>query len=96
MARHFADVDGKPHVIDDGQVNLGIRVDVEKKDGGRTLMVPSSATPGRLTFPQFLDAFGDLIARARENKLTADEPPGREHLAHHPGWIGHRSPPCRG
>ena len=27
-------------MIDDGAVNLGIAVDVEKKDGGRTLMVP--------------------------------------------------------
>ena len=40
MAHHFAEIDGKPHVIDDGAVNLGIAVDVEKKDGGRTLMVP--------------------------------------------------------
>ena len=40
MARHFDEIDGKPHVIDDGAVNLGIAVDVERKDGGRTLMVP--------------------------------------------------------
>src|SRR5205807_8966479 len=40
MAHHFADVEGRPHRIDDGQVNLGIAVDVEKKDGTRTLMVP--------------------------------------------------------
>ena len=48
MARHFAEVDGKPHVIDDGGVNLGIAVDVEKKDGGRTLMVPVIRDAGRL------------------------------------------------
>ena len=42
---HFAEIDGKPHVFDDGGVNLGIAVDVEKKGGGRTLMVPSSRTP---------------------------------------------------
>ena len=35
MAHHFADIDGRPHRIDDGQVNLGIAVDVR-----------SSATPG--------------------------------------------------
>ena len=40
MAHHFAEIDGKPHRVDDGAVNLGIAVDVEKKDGGRTLMVP--------------------------------------------------------
>src|SRR3954447_11277365 len=73
MAHHFAELDGKPHVIDDAQVNLGIAVDVEKKGGGRTLMVPVIKDAGRLTFPQFLDAFNALIAKARENKLTADD-----------------------
>ncbi len=40
MANHYAEIDGKPNRIDDGQVNLGLAVDVEKKDGSRTLMVP--------------------------------------------------------
>jgi 2-oxoglutarate decarboxylase len=88
MARHFAEVDGKPHVVDDGGVNLGIAVDVEKKDGGRTLMVPVIRDAGRLSFPEFLDAFGDLIARARENKLTADDLQGANVSLTNPGGIG--------
>ncbi len=40
MSHHFDTIDGKPTRIDDGAVNLGIAVDVEKKDGSRTLMVP--------------------------------------------------------
>ena len=50
MADHFAEIDGKPHRVDDGQVNLGLAVDVEKKDGSRTLMVPVIADAGRLPF----------------------------------------------
>src|SRR6185503_6984589 len=73
MTHHFAEIDGKPHRVDDGAVNLGIAVDVEKKDGSRTLMVPVIRDAGRMTFTGFLDAFNDLIARARENKLTADD-----------------------
>src|SRR4051794_4528620 len=73
MARHFAEIDGKPHVVDDGRVNLGIAVDVERKGGGRTLMVPVIRDAGRLTFAQFLEAYNDLIARARDNGLTADD-----------------------
>jgi 2-oxoglutarate decarboxylase len=88
MAVHFADIDGKPHVIDDGQVNLGIAVDVEKKGGGRTLMVPVIRNAGRLTFPQFLDAFNELIAKARENKLTADDLQGANVSLTNPGGIG--------
>jgi multifunctional 2-oxoglutarate metabolism enzyme len=88
MARHFAAVDGRPHVIDDEQVNLGIAVDVAKKDGSRTLMVPVIRDAGRLTFRQFLDAFGDLIARARDNKLTADDLQGANVSLTNPGGIG--------
>src|SRR5215210_462202 len=88
MAHHFADVDGKPHRVDDGAVNLGIAVDVERKDGGRTLMVPVIRDAGRLTFSGFLDAFDDLIARARENKLTADDLQGANLSLTNPGGIG--------
>src|SRR4051812_46978113 len=88
MATHFAELDGKPHVIDDGGVNLGIAVDVEKKGGGRTLMVPVIRDAGRLTFPQFLEAFNDLIAKARDNKLTADDLQGANLSLTNPGGIG--------
>jgi 2-oxoglutarate decarboxylase len=88
MARHFDAVDGKPHVIDDGAVNLGIAVDVERKDGGRTLMVPVIRDAGRLSFPQFLDAFNGLIAKARDNQLTADDLQGANVSLTNPGGIG--------
>ena len=88
MARAFQEIDGKPHVLDAGAVNLGIAVDVERKDGGRTLMVPVIRDAGRLSFPEFLDAFGDLITRARENALTADDLQGANVSLTNPGGIG--------
>ncbi|MDQ3769826.1 MAG: 2-oxo acid dehydrogenase subunit E2, partial [Actinomycetota bacterium] len=87
MAHHFAD-HGKPTRVDDGQVNLGIAVDVEKKDGSRTLMVPVICDAGRLPFSRFVDAFGDLITRARDNKLTADDLSGANISLTNPGGIG--------
>jgi len=88
MTHHFEERDGKPYRIDDGAVNLGIAVDVEKKDGSRTLMVPVIKDAGRLSFTEFLDAFGDLITRARENKLTADDLTGANLSLTNPGGIG--------
>ena len=88
MARAFQEIDGKPHVLDAGAVNLGIAVDVERKDGGRTLMVPVIRDAGRLSFPEFLDAFGDLITRARDNSLTADDLQGANLSLTNPGGIG--------
>src|SRR5215207_8107218 len=88
MAHHFDTIDGKPNVIDDGACNLGIAVDVERKDGGRTLMVPVIRDAGRLSFQQFLDAFDELIAKARENRLGADDLQGANVSLTNPGGIG--------
>jgi multifunctional 2-oxoglutarate metabolism enzyme len=88
MAHHFEERDGKPFRLDDGQVNLGIAVDVEKKDGSRTLMVPVIRDAGRLSFDEFLDAYNDLIARARDNKLTADDLTGANVSLTNPGGLG--------
>ena len=53
MGNHFAEIDGKPHRIEDHQVNLGLAVDVEKRDGSRTLMVPVILDAGSQSFEEF-------------------------------------------
>ena len=73
MAHHFVESGGVPYRVDDGGVNLGLAVDVEKKDGSRTLMVPVIRDAGRLSFRQFLDAYNALVEKARTNTLTADD-----------------------
>ncbi|HEX8086292.1 MAG TPA: multifunctional oxoglutarate decarboxylase/oxoglutarate dehydrogenase thiamine pyrophosphate-binding subunit/dihydrolipoyllysine-residue succinyltransferase subunit [Solirubrobacteraceae bacterium] len=88
MAHHFEERDGKPTRIDDGAVNLGIAVDVEKKDGSRTLMVPVIRDAGRLSFTDFKAAFDALIAKARENRLTADDLAKANISLTNPGGIG--------
>ena len=88
MAHHFAEIDGKPHRCDDGVVNLGLAVDVEKKDGSRTLMVPVIRDAGRLGFGGFLDAYNALVEKARTNKLTADDLTGGNITLTNPGGIG--------
>ncbi|MBB4663256.1 2-oxoglutarate dehydrogenase E1 component [Conexibacter arvalis] len=88
MAHHFAEIDGKPHRVDDGGVNLGLAVDVEKKDGSRTLMVPVIRGADKLTFKQFLDAYNALVEKARTNTLTADDLSGGNITLTNPGGIG--------
>jgi len=88
MASHFAEIEDKPHRIDDGQVNLGLAVDVEKKDGSRTLMVPVIADAGRLPFDQFVQAYDVLVEKARTNTLTADDLQGANITLTNPGGIG--------
>jgi 2-oxoglutarate decarboxylase len=88
MAHHFVEIDGKPHRIDDGQVNLGIAVDVEKKDGSRTLMVPVIRDAGRMSFRDFKAAFDGLIEKARTNTLSADDLTGANISLTNPGGLG--------
>jgi multifunctional 2-oxoglutarate metabolism enzyme len=88
MANHFAEVDGKPHRMQDGQVNLGLAVDVEKKDRTRTLMVPVIRNAGRLPFERFLAAYDALVEQARTNTLTADDLVGANVTLTNPGGLG--------
>jgi 2-oxoglutarate dehydrogenase E1 component len=88
MAHHFAQSDGDPYRVDDGQVNLGLAVDVEKKDGSRTLMVPVIRDAGRLNFREFLDAYNALVEKARTNTLSADDLTGGNISLTNPGGIG--------
>ena len=88
MANHFEQIEGKPHRIEDGQVNLGLAVDVEKKDGSRTLMVPVILNAGRLEFDRFLDAYDALVEKARTNTLTADDLTGANVTLTNPGGLG--------
>ncbi|MGA9856708.1 MAG: multifunctional oxoglutarate decarboxylase/oxoglutarate dehydrogenase thiamine pyrophosphate-binding subunit/dihydrolipoyllysine-residue succinyltransferase subunit, partial [Solirubrobacteraceae bacterium] len=88
MAHHFSSIDGKPYRHDDGGVNLGLAVDVEKKDGSRTLMVPVIRDAGRLSFREFLDAYNALVDKARTNSLGADDLQGANISLTNPGGIG--------
>ena len=40
MGNAYAEEDGKPQRVSAGSVSLGLAVDVERKDGSRSLVVP--------------------------------------------------------
>src|SRR5947207_4449574 len=88
MADHFAEIDGKPHRVRDGQVNLGLAVDVEKRDGSRTLMVPVISDAGRMPFARFVAAYDELVEKARTNTLAADDLVGANISLTNPGGLG--------
>jgi 2-oxoglutarate decarboxylase len=80
--------DGKPVMVQPGHVNLGIAIDVPKKDGTRSLLVPNIKKAETLTFKQFVDAYDDLVARGRDGKLTAADFAGTTVSLTNPGGIG--------
>jgi 2-oxoglutarate dehydrogenase E1 component len=88
MTHHFEEIDGKPHRVDDHAVNLGLAVDVEKKDGSRTLMVPVILAAQALSFEQFLAAYDTLVEKARTNTLAPDDLAGANITLTNPGGLG--------
>jgi multifunctional 2-oxoglutarate metabolism enzyme len=88
MVRTFEERDGKPLAVEGGPVNLGIAVDVERKDGSHSLMVPAIKGADGLDFAAFHSYYEDLITKTRENKLTADDFQGTNISLTNPGGIG--------
>ncbi len=88
MTRVFEERDGKPFAIEGNPVNLGIAVDVERKDGSRSLMVPAIKGADGLDFAAFHSRYEDLITRTRENRLSADDFQGTNISLTNPGGIG--------
>jgi 2-oxoglutarate decarboxylase len=84
----FAVVDGSPARVRRAEVNLGVAIDLEKKDGTRTLLVPNVKNAGALQFAAFLAAYDDVIKRAREGKLAVADFQETTVSLTNPGTIG--------
>jgi len=88
MTHAFQDVDGKPHRFDPHAVNLGLAVDVEKKDGSRALVVPVIKHAEGMDFATFHTTYEALVDKARTNKLVPDDFAGATITLTNPGTIG--------
>lgn len=81
------DDSGAPMRLEPG-INLGLAVDTERKDGTRSLVVPVIRAADALSFAEFRAKYEELVAAARENKLTADDLQGASFTLTNPGGIG--------
>ncbi|HEX8145839.1 MAG TPA: multifunctional oxoglutarate decarboxylase/oxoglutarate dehydrogenase thiamine pyrophosphate-binding subunit/dihydrolipoyllysine-residue succinyltransferase subunit, partial [Pyrinomonadaceae bacterium] len=84
----FALVDGAPARVRRSEVNLGLAIDLEKKDGTRTLLVPNVKNAGALDFAEFLAAYDDVVRRARAGKLGVPDFQDTTISLTNPGTIG--------
>jgi len=81
-------IDGKPVRLRRPDINLGIAIDLAKKDGTRTLLVPNIKGATKLSFSQFLQAYDDVVKRAREGKLQIPDFQGTTISLTNPGTLG--------
>ncbi len=84
----FELVNGVAHRVKHADVNLGLAVDVQKKDGSRTLLVPNVKGANRMTFLEFYNAYQRIVVTARDNKLTVEDFKGTTISLTNPGTLG--------
>ncbi|MEV5541430.1 multifunctional oxoglutarate decarboxylase/oxoglutarate dehydrogenase thiamine pyrophosphate-binding subunit/dihydrolipoyllysine-residue succinyltransferase subunit [Saccharopolyspora shandongensis] len=89
MNRHYGeDAKGKPAAVTPEHINLGLAIDLPGKDGSRNLVVASIKGCEDMTFQQFWQAYEDIIRKARNNALTADDFAGTTISLTNPGPSG--------
>ncbi len=84
----FGMVGGVPSRLEHENVNLGIAIDVEKKDGTRSLLVPNIKGANLMDFAQFFAAYNELVKKARDGKLEISDFQGTTVSLTNPGTIG--------
>jgi 2-oxoglutarate decarboxylase len=88
MNNAFTIIDGKPHIIKRKDVNLGLAIDIERKDGSRSLIVPNIKAANKLNFKEFWSAYEDLITRSRKGAIDPNDFLGTTITLTNPGTIG--------
>ncbi|MGO4618225.1 multifunctional oxoglutarate decarboxylase/oxoglutarate dehydrogenase thiamine pyrophosphate-binding subunit/dihydrolipoyllysine-residue succinyltransferase subunit [Nocardia sp. 2YAB30] len=88
MNRHYAEIEGKPNAVTPAHTNLGLAIDLPGKDGSRSLVVAAIKGCETMTFGQFHTAYEDIVRRARDGKLTAEDFSGVTISLTNPGTIG--------
>ena len=82
------DEKGTPGVHHHEHVGLGLAVDVEKKDGTRTLLVPVIQNADTMDFRTFLLAYEDLVRKVHGGSYGADDLAGATVSITNPGTLG--------
>ncbi|MBV8861990.1 MAG: 2-oxo acid dehydrogenase subunit E2, partial [Mycobacterium sp.] len=88
MNRHYAEVDGRPTSITPAHINLGLAIDLQGKDGKRSLVVAGIKRCETMRFAQFVTAYEDIVRRARDGNLAAEDFAGVTISLTNPGTIG--------
>ena len=88
MTSSYHEIDGKPHVYRPDHFNLGLAVDVERKDGSRTLLVPNIKQADTLDFAGFFRAYEEVIRKIKANELSMELFADTTATLTNPGTVG--------
>ena len=81
-------MDGSYHRLMKHAVNFGVAVDLERKDGSRSLIVPNIKNAGQMNFREFVAAYDDIVARSRRGAIEPKDFQGTTISLTNPGTVG--------
>ena len=88
MKASYAEIDGKPHVVEGKNVNFGLAVDVQRSGSSRTLLVPNIKKAEQHDFASFFSAYEETLRKVRKNELSPDDFQGTTVTLTNPGTVG--------
>ena len=89
MGHAYSEQDGKPLRVAPGSASLGLAVDVERKDGSHSLVVPVLADASEMDFASFVARYDELVAGSARQHARSRRLSGRQHHPHQPGRHRH-------
>jgi len=84
----YASIEGVPHQVAYKHINLGLAMDIERRDGSRTLLVPNIKSADEMDFETYWKSYEDIVQRARAGKITPDDFAGTTATLTNPGTVG--------
>jgi 2-oxoglutarate dehydrogenase E1 component len=84
----FSRIEGVPHRTEHPHINIGLAIDLERRDGSRSLVVPNVKNAGALGFDRFVEAYDGLVRKARSGTLEPPDFQGTSITLTNPGTVG--------
>ena len=88
MTTSFHNFEGKPHKVRPDHINFGLAVDVERKDGTHSLLVPNIKKADLLDFLSFFKAYNELLRKVKTGTIEPDDFFDTTVSLTNPGMIG--------
>jgi multifunctional 2-oxoglutarate metabolism enzyme len=84
----FARMEGQPYREGKSAINLGLAIDVTRKGGARSLVVPNVRDAGALDFSRFVEAYDATVRKAQGGTLEPADFEGTSITLTNPGTVG--------
>jgi 2-oxoglutarate dehydrogenase E1 component len=84
----YLEEEGNAYRVHKPEINLGVAVDVIRKDATHSLVVPNLKSAQKLSFPDLVTTYDGIIKRAREGKLDVPDFQGTTVSLTNPGTLG--------